>query len=112
MKHLFSIVFVSIIFLGCSSTKSVTDTQPTQVIATFMDISKVVNDQLPVVIDPAKITEDVVTYRLPKVVPGTYSVSSFGRFVEDFKAIDYNGNELTFEKTDDNTWVIQNATQL
>src|SRR5690606_454019 len=41
-----------------------------------------------------------------------YSVSSFGRFVEDFKAIDYNGNELTFEKTDDNTWVIQNATQL
>jgi predicted metalloprotease with PDZ domain len=112
MRNLLSIAFVSIIFLGCSSTKSVTDTQPTQVIATSMDITKVVNDQLPVVIDPAKITEAVVTYRLPKVVPGTYSVSSFGRFVEDFKALDYNGNELTFEQTDENTWVIQNATQL
>src|SRR5690606_11581269 len=76
------------------------------------DITTIVNDQMPVVIDPAKITETVVTYRLPKVVPGTYSVSSFGRFVEDFKALDYNGNELNFEKIDDDTWVIENATQL
>ena len=40
MRNLLSIAFVSIIFLGCSSTKSVTDTQPTQVIATSMDITK------------------------------------------------------------------------
>lgn len=112
MKQLLSIAFAGILFLGCSSTKSVTDVKPVSVIATSIDITKVSNDRLPVVIDPDKITQDVVIYRLPKVVPGTYSISGFGRFIEGFKALDYNGNELSFEKADDNTWVIQNATQL
>ena len=38
------------------------------------------------------IEEDEVEYHMAKVVPGTYSISDFGRFVVDFKAIDQEGN--------------------
>lgn len=113
MKHLLGIVLVSSILFGCGSTSNVSNDLATQnPIVTSIDITKVVDDKLPVVINPGRFTEETVTYHLPKVVQGTYSVSSFGRFIDDFKALDYDGNELTFTKSDDNTWVISNATQL
>jgi predicted metalloprotease with PDZ domain len=46
------------------------------------------------------------------VVQGTYSVSNFGKYIADFKAYDYKGNEMPTTKTDLNTWVIKNAKQL
>ena len=77
-----------------------------------MDLTKVSDDKVPVVINPGRFTQDVVTYRLPKVVQGTYSVSDFGKYVDDFKAIDYKGNELTVEKLDNNSWKITDAKDL
>ena len=42
----------------------------------------------------------------------TYSVSNFGKYIDDFKALDYDGNALSTEKIDINTWTIVNATKL
>lgn len=84
---------------------------PNSIIITI-DLSSTDNDRVPVIVNPGKFQKDNVTYRLPKVVQGTYSVSDFGKYVEDFKAIDYSGNELEFTKTDTNTWVISNGTEL
>ncbi len=69
-------------------------------------------DKVPVTINPDRILKDTVIYRLPKVVQGTYAVSNFGSFVDNFKAYDYNGNEMTVEKLDTNSWIIINATSL
>ncbi|NNF31224.1 MAG: peptidase M61 [Flavobacteriaceae bacterium] len=77
-----------------------------------INLSATENDRVPVTVNPGRFQKDNVTYRLPKVVQGTYSVSDFGKFVEDFKAIDYSGNELEFTKTDTNTWVIPNGSEL
>lgn len=49
---------------------------------------------------------------MPKVVQGTYSVSDFGKYVDDFKAISYEGKELVINKSNTNTWVINDATKL
>ena len=77
-----------------------------------IDLTDIVDDKAPVTIDPEVFKQDTVIYRLPKVIPGTYRVSDFGAFIDDFAAYDYNGNEIDFIKTDTNSWLIPNATEL
>jgi predicted metalloprotease with PDZ domain len=46
------------------------------------------------------------------MIPGTYSISDYGKFISDFKAFDSNGNELRVLKTDENTHQIFEAKRL
>ncbi|NCO63018.1 MAG: peptidase M61, partial [Flavobacteriia bacterium] len=108
-----SFLFAALLFASCSSTKNAgNDLAVSLPITTQIDLSKVINDKVPVTINPGRFTTESVTYHLPKVVQGTYSVSDFGKYIDDFKAFDYKGNELLFNKTDTNTWVINGATNL
>ena len=63
-------------------------------------------------INPGRFTIDTAIYRLPRVIQGTYAVSDFGSFIENFKAFDYKGNEMIVEKLDTNSWTIGNAIDL
>jgi len=81
-------------------------------IETSLDLTAVIEDKVPVTINPERFLQDTVTYRLPKVIPGTYRVSDFGNFVVGFKAYNYQGEEMEFIKTDANSWTIPNATEL
>ena len=112
MKRLFAILGVSAIIYSCGTTKTVDDLAINNSINTLIDLTNVTKDKVPVTIDPGRFTTETVTYRLPKVVQGTYAVSDFGSFIEDFKAYDYNGNELEISKDDTNTWSIKKATKL
>ncbi|WP_055445652.1 peptidase M61 [Lacinutrix mariniflava] len=116
-KHLLSVAFAGVLLVGCNSTKTAggkntNDLASLNPIQTTLDLTKVIDDKAPVVINPGRFTTESVTYRLPRVVQGTYSVSDFGKYVDDFKAIDYKGNELPVVKTDTNTWTIANAVNL
>jgi predicted metalloprotease with PDZ domain len=77
-----------------------------------IDLTKVTNDKLPVTLLVDDLDEDEVLYRLPKMVPGTYAVYDFGKFISDFKAVDKKGRKLPVEKVDVNTWRIKNAKKL
>ena len=111
--RILSALFAGMLFASCTSTQTVTNDLATSTpIATSLDLTKVENDKVPVIINPGRFNIDNVTYRLPKVVQGTYAISNFGKYVDDFKAYDYKGNELSVVKTDDNTWTIANAKQL
>jgi len=114
MKHyLLSFLFLGLFIAGCSSSKNVSrDLAVSNPIQSSIDLSNVTDDKVPVMIDPGRFTNDTIVFRLPRVVQGTYAVSDFGSFVEDFKALDYNGNELKSEKKDVNTWIIYGASQL
>lgn len=102
-----------IILASCTATKTSSNDLATSLpIETSINLSKVENDKAPVTINPGRFTVETVTYHLPKVIPGTYSVSDFGKYIDDFKAIDYKGNNMPFTKTDTNTWTIKNAKQL
>ena len=101
------------LLVGCGTTKSkVDDSAVNNPILTALDLTKIDNDRVPVVINPGRFKTETVTYRLPKVVQGTYSIGDYGRFVDDFKALDYDGNTLSVEKIDTNTWRISNASDL
>ncbi|WP_142786465.1 M61 family metallopeptidase [Changchengzhania lutea] len=106
-------LFAGILIASCSSTKPVTNDLATSLpIETAIDLTKISEDKAPVTINPGRFLLDTVTYRLPRVVQGTYSVSDFGKYIEDLKAYDYSGNEMAVMNTDKNTWTIANAKQL
>lgn len=113
MKNYLAVLGLSVILVGCGSAKpTVDDLAVNNPIETALDLTAVVDDKVPVTINPGRFTTETVTYRLPRVVQGTYSVSDFGKYVEGMKALDYKGNELEVTKVDTNTWTIADATNL
>ena len=112
-RNILASTMAGVLLFGCSATQTTADDLAIKnPIATTIDLSKSANDKVPVIINPGRFTRDKIIYRLPKVVPGTYAVSDFGKYIEAFKAIDYKGNELSTKKVGHNTWEISNAKQL
>lgn len=114
MNHrLFVAIFAGLLVVGCSSTKkTVNDLAINLPIETVIDLSSVENDKAPVTINPGRFTIETVVYRLPKVIQGTYSVSDFGKYIDDFKALNYKGEEMQVTQLDDNSWSIAEAKEL
>ncbi|MFT2009576.1 peptidase M61 [Pontibacter sp. 13R65] len=77
-----------------------------------LDLTKVQNDRVMVTMLAPAISQKEIIYNMPKIVPGTYSISDFGKFINDFKAFDKNGKQLQTEKLDENRWKVTNATAL
>lgn len=77
-----------------------------------VDLTKVVDDRIYVEVSTPKISGDETTFYLPKIIPGTYSIADYGRFVKDFKAFDKSGKELVTENVDVNGWKIKSAKKL
>jgi predicted metalloprotease with PDZ domain len=75
----------------------------------FVDLTRVQNDQLQVSLIVPRLATDEAVYCLPKIVPGTYSIYDFGRFVHDLAATDAQGRALPVERLDDNRWKISQA---
>ena len=77
-----------------------------------VDLTKCVKDKLLVELITPEIKSEVAIYRIPKIVPGTYEILNFGRFISNFKAVDTSGKEMQIEKLDVNSWKILNAFSL
>ncbi len=77
-----------------------------------VDLTKVTDDKLFIELKTPAIKVTEITFFLPKIIPGTYSIEDYGRFVSDFKAIDKKGKSLPVEKLGDNAWKIKNANKL
>lgn len=102
---------VGTVLYGCGTSKSVSNVGDDRIIAAI-DLVNVVDDRVMVTIDPGRFTTDKITFYIPKTVPGTYSEDDYGKYIEEFKALDYKGKELSHERLDDNSWMITNATDL
>lgn len=99
--------------MACGTTNQTTkDLAISNPIESSIDLTKVKDDKVPVIINPGRFTSETEIYRLPRVVQGTYSVSDFGKYIEDFKAFDYEGKEIPTEKIDTNSWQINQASNL
>ena len=100
------ICFLAISFTGFSQSKKGASYQYT------VDLTKVVDDKVYVELSTPSITSAEITFFFPKIVPGTYAIADYGRFVSDLQATDKKGNKLVVEKLNDNAWKIKNATKL
>ncbi|RAU82487.1 M61 family metallopeptidase [Pontibacter arcticus] len=84
----------------------------TQKYSFHLNLTNVKDDRLQVTLKAPAISQPEIVYNMPKIVPGTYSVSDFGKFVTAFTALDKNGQPLPVKKLDTNRWQISNATKL
>ena len=110
MKKIF-IAVAAIAFLGSCATSNIAKNK-TNLIEVAIDLNTVVDDKVKVEVNPQKIKAETIVYQIPAIVPGTYAMSNYGKFVSDFKAYDYKGNELTVQKLDDNSWQVNNAKEM
>ena len=105
-KIILGTAFIALL-ASCSTYKTVQNN--TQTLAVSIDLNTVVDDKIMVEINPQKIKEKTLIYNIPAIVPGTYAMSNYGKFVADFKAFDYDGKELVTKKLNENSWQINNA---
>ncbi|WP_029278343.1 hypothetical protein [Pedobacter borealis] len=77
-----------------------------------IDLTKVSNSTLQVELLTPAINQPSIEYFFPAIIPGTYSISDYGRFISSLKAFDKTGKELTVEHKSVNAWKIGNARKL
>jgi len=76
-KLLLGLVVLSFL-ASCSSSKTTVQENPAIQVA--MNLNNVVDDKVKVEINPSKIKDASVIYRIPAIVPGTYVISDYGKF--------------------------------
>ncbi len=74
-----------------------------------IDLSKLKNDRLTVEV---KLPVGVKEFCFPKMVPGTYAIYHFGRYVSNLQAFDQNGKSILVIRKDTNTFAFKNASSL
>jgi predicted metalloprotease with PDZ domain len=72
-----------------------------------VDLTKTANDELTVTLLTPKVNTASIIFYMPKIVPGTYTNSDFGKFVKNVKALIMRPekNSLVVKQTpDSNGW--------
>ena len=75
----------------------------------FVDLTKVKDDKLSVKLIPPDISENETVFMFPAMVPGTYEVYDFGKFVSNFKVEGKDGKVITITKLDKNSYKLSPA---
>lgn len=98
--------------LSCASvaTKSTATEEPRYNVT--INLTQVKDDKVQVSLRPPATKQGELIYNIPKIVPGTYSVSDFGKFISEFQALDKQGMPLPVERLDTNRWRITNTQNL
>ena len=110
MKKISLLLSLFLLLIACKSQQTTKTVQASTAIT--IDLVNITDDKVQVMVMPKGITTETTTFFIPKIIPGTYSADDYGKFIENLKAFDANGNELTVSKRDVNSWDINNAKAL
>ncbi len=77
-----------------------------------VDLTNASNDKLTIKLSPPDMTENETVFMFPAMVPGTYEVYDFGRFVSNFKAEGKDGKIITIEKLTVNSYKLSPASAI
>lgn len=77
-----------------------------------MDLTKVEDDKVTVRLTTPAISKSSIVFHFPKIIPGTYRIADYGKFIHDVKAFDKSGKALKVKSISDNSWQISNADKL
>lgn len=111
MRKIIIVFALAFLCYACGAGKSILSNNGSPILTTI-DLVNVVDDRVQVEINPGVFTTETVLFRIPKTVPGTYSTDNYGKYIQDFIALDYEGNQLEVSKLDENSWNIVNGVQL
>jgi predicted metalloprotease with PDZ domain len=77
-----------------------------------VDLTRITNDKVTVELRVPDLTGNDVEFAFPAMVPGTYEVYDFGRFISNFKVSGKNGTPITVTKKDVNTYKLSPASKI
>jgi len=109
--HLSILGIVSLFIISCKTTQTISKKNIAPITITI-DLVNIVDDKVKVEVLLHSASTDSLRYFMPKIIPGTYQNSDFGKYIENFEAIGINGDVLNTIKHGDNQWTINNAQQL
>ena len=108
----FTLIFLSsTLLLSCAALKT-NATAENASIQAEIDLISIADDKVKITIMPPAIKAASTVFYIPQIVPGTYEYSNFGRFIENFEALDKKGNPLEVNALDQNSWEILNPKKL
>lgn len=77
-----------------------------------VNLNQIINDRFKVTLECQTFTAETLIYCFPRVIPGTYEISDYGRFIEEFAAYDSAGKTLPVKRLDRNRYAIIPANRL
>lgn len=111
-NHMKKNLLILALAVGLWANTAQAQAKKSEAIKVQIDLNKIVNDQVNVTVYTPKMQADEAVFNIPKIIPGTYSVDDYGKFIENLTAYDASGKTLSVEKKDDNSWTIKNAKKL
>ncbi|TCJ19661.1 peptidase M61 [Flaviaesturariibacter flavus] len=77
-----------------------------------IDLNALHNDALTVELQVPRVKAGSTTFSMPKIIPGTYVVADYGKFVHDVKAFDAAGKALPVKQLNVNQWRISGSDRM
>src|SRR4051812_37551174 len=77
-----------------------------------VDLEHIPKDGINVELRTPAIEASEAVFSIPKIIPGTYGIADYGKFISEVKAFDKEGKALGVTKMNDNQWKISNAGKL
>ena len=102
------IYFIALLLLCCCKTQEAKK----QEYRYSTDLTKAENGSIPVELWFSGVLPDTAVFCLPKMVPGIYDDTNFGKFITDFKAFNAAGELLEVSQLNINCWRIMKAGDL
>jgi predicted metalloprotease with PDZ domain len=114
MQHATSLRGLWAIFIFCLFAFCLFATIPAsaQRVVYRVDLTHTADHYADITIQPLDIRPDTMVFQMPVWAPGIYSEVHYGRFVQNFKAVDSNGHELSTKRVNTDRWRIAGAADL
>lgn len=103
-----NILLISVLFVYTAAALAQTSTP----LVYSIDLTNVKHDKLQVMLNVPALSKKDLVFAFPKIIPGTYNISDFGKFISELKAWDGTGKKIPVQHPDINTWKISNAKNL
>ncbi|MES2653252.1 MAG: peptidase M61 [Bacteroidota bacterium] len=82
------------------------------IIEVSIDLVNVTNDKVHVNVTLPTLATNEITYHFAKIIPGTYAIADYGRFIENIQAFDIEGAKIPIERPDSNTVIIRGSKKI
>ena len=111
-KYMIFGLVIAVSLSSCTSARMVAAPAGPSGLKASIDLVNVPDDKVRVTVSAPALPSGPATYQFAKIIPGTYAIADYGRYVEDLKAMDASGRPIAVNRSDSNTWVIADGKRL
>lgn len=102
----------AVLMSSCNTARRTAGTSSSNGLRADLDLVNVVDDKIQVTVYPPALSGSSVDYTFARIIPGTYAIADYGRYVENVQAFDQKGGSLSVTKKDVNTWTVSDPSRL